>query len=106
PAAVGTERGTVSIRHLGTGAVMARIGGLHAVGGVAWSPDSRLLAATDQQAHRVRVISAATWRTAATFGVPSPPAFGIPGQLGQVARSADGRKLALPGPGSRLRGAR
>src|SRR5215472_1712146 len=62
-AAVGTQQGTVTIVDLGTGAVITRIGGLHAVGGVAWSPTGRLLAATDQQAHRVRVVSAGTWRT-------------------------------------------
>lgn len=86
-AAAGTQDGTVSILDLGTGAVIARIGGLHTVGGVAWSPDGRLLAATDDQAHRVQVIGTATWRTATAFGVPGPP--------GQVAWSADGRLLAI-----------
>ena len=99
-AAAGTQQGTVTIVDPGTGAVIARIGGLHAVGGLAWSPGGRLLAATDQQAHRVRIVSAATWRTAATFGVPAPPASGIPGQLGQVAWSPDGRLLAIGITGS------
>jgi WD40 repeat protein len=99
-AAAGTQQGTVTIVDLGTGAVITRTGGLHAVSGVAWSPDGRLLAATDQQAHRVRIISAATWQTAATFGVPAPPAFGIPSPLGQVAWSADGRLLAIGVAGS------
>jgi WD40 repeat protein len=48
----------------------------------------------------VRVVSAATWRTAATFGVPSPPAFGVPGLLGQVSWSADGRLVAIGVTGS------
>jgi len=91
-AAVGTQQGTVTIVDLGTGAVITRIGGLHAVGGVAWSPTGRLLAATDQQAHRVRVVSAGTWRTAAAFGVPGSP--------WQVAWSADGRLLAIGVTGS------
>src|SRR5262245_47155159 len=86
-AAAGTQHGTVSILDLGTGAVIARIGGLHTVGGIAWSPDGRLLAATDRQAHRVHVFSGTTWQTAAAFGVPSTP--------GQVAWSADGRLLAI-----------
>src|SRR5215472_12949386 len=63
-AAVGTQNGTVSIVDLGTGAVIARIGGLHTVGGVAWSPDGRMLAAADSQAHRVQIIDTATWRVA------------------------------------------
>jgi WD40 repeat protein/DNA-binding SARP family transcriptional activator len=99
-AAAGTQQGTVSIVALSTGAVIARIGGLHAVGGLAWSPDGRLLAATDQQEHRVRVVTAATWRTATAFGVPAPPAFGVPSQLGQVAWSPDGRLLAIGVTGS------
>jgi WD40 repeat protein/DNA-binding SARP family transcriptional activator len=86
-AAAGTQHGTVSIVDLGTGAVIARIGGLHTVGGVAWSPDGRLLAAIDAQAHRVQVIDTGTWRTATAFSVPGPP--------GQVAWSADGRLLAI-----------
>jgi WD40 repeat protein/DNA-binding SARP family transcriptional activator len=91
-AAAGTQQGTVTILDLGTGAVTAQIGGLHWVGGIAWSPDGRLLAATDEQAHRVRIVSAATWRTAAVFGVPSTP--------WQVGWSADGRLLAIGITGS------
>src|SRR5262249_59092859 len=83
----GSEEGKVAILDVGTGGVSARSGGLHTVGGIAWSPDGRLLAATDQQAHRVHVFSGTTWQTAAAFGVPSTP--------GQVAWSADGRLLAI-----------
>jgi glucose/arabinose dehydrogenase len=90
----------VSILDLSTGAVIARIGRLHAIGGVAWSPDGRLLAATDQQEHRVRVVTAATWRTATAFGVPAPSAFGVPSRLGQIAWSPDDRLLAIGFMGS------
>ena len=86
-AAAGTLHGTLYILDLATGAVTARIRGLHAVGGLGWSPDGRLLAATDGQAHRVQIIDTATWRTASSFGVPGPP--------GQVAWSADGKLLAI-----------
>jgi WD40 repeat protein len=92
--AAGTSRGMLSILDLGTGTAIARIGGLHTVGGVAWSPDGRLLAAADAQAHRVQVLDATTWRTAAAFGVSGPP--------GQVAWSADGRLLAVGILGGRV----
>jgi len=91
-AAAGTQNGTVAIVDLGTGAVIARIGGLHAVGGIAWSPDGRRLAATDTQADRVRVIATATGRAVTVFGVPGPPQ--------QVAWSAGGSLLAIAMAGS------
>jgi WD40 repeat protein/DNA-binding SARP family transcriptional activator len=86
-AAVGTSRGALAILDVGTGTVIARLGGLQAVGGLAWSPDGLLLAIADEQSRRVHVVATRTWRTAAAFGVPTTPQ--------QVAWSADGRLLAI-----------
>ena len=86
-AAVGTAQGELALVDLASGAIVRQITGFRAVGGIAWSPDGRLLAVTDPAARRVRIVDTESGAISAEFRTSSQP--------GQVAWSDDGSLLAV-----------